>query len=466
MKKALNRSILIWIIAFAFFIGLGYFAVNLIINASVWAQMPMNAHISVSGLAQAGAIYDRNGLVLAQSIDGERYYNDDYSIRVATLHAVGDDTVNISTAVQSRYRTGLTGYNFILGLGLPASFRSSSDITLTLDANTCAAAYNAMAANGYNGACVIYNYKTGEVLCSVSTPSYDPSNPLEIAEGDDTYDGVYLDNVISSTYPPGSTFKLITAAAALENIDGAEDRCLYCEGSKIIGGQYVTCVEPHGEVDLKTAMSKSCNIYFAELAVELGKDKMTQYAEMFGCNKQFKLDENNIAKSRFDLSEADTVGLAWSGVGQYTDMVNPMHMAIICSAIANGGTPTQPYMIEDISSQFHLGNLSIINGSRGGSMDRMMKSSTANKLAEMMRYTVSDYYGDSIFGGGLTVAAKTGTAEVDDGEADGWIVGYVTDEDCPLAFAVVIEHGGFGYSAAGPVASAALQAAAVSVRGY
>lgn len=463
MKKALNRSIMIWIIAFAFFIGLGYFTVTLIINSSTWAQKPMNAHLSATGLAQAGTIYDRNGYILAQSVDGERYYNDDYSIRAAMLHTVGDDSTNISTAVQSIYRTGLTGYNFILGLGLPDSFRSSSDITLTLDANACAAAYNAMASNGYKGACIVYNYKTGEVICDVSTPSYDPYDPVEIVEGDDTYNGVYLDNVISSAYPPGSTFKLITAAAALENIDGAEDRCLYCEGSAIIGGEYVTCVEPHGEIDMKTAMAESCNIYFAQLAAELGADTMTEYAEMFGFNQDFDFEGITLAQSSYDVSEADTAALAWSGVGQYTDMANPMHMAMVCSAIANGGTPTMPYMIEDVSSFFNFNN--ILAGSSGTVGSRMIQSSTADKLAEMMRYTVSDHYGDSMFGG-LTVAAKTGTAEVSDGAEDGWIIGYVTDEDCPLAFAVCIEHGGFGISSAGPVAVAALQASAVAVRGY
>lgn len=463
MKKALNRSIMIWIIAFAFFIGLGYFTVTLIINSSTWAQKPMNAHLSATGLAQAGTIYDRNGNILAQSIDGERYYNDDYNTRVSMLHTVGDDSTNISTAVQSVYRTGLTGYNFILGLGLPNSFRSSSDITLTLDADACAAAYSAMASRGYDGACVVYNYKTGEVICDVSTPAYDPYDPVEIIEGDDTYDGVYLDNVISSTYPPGSTFKLITAAAAIDNIDNAEDRCIYCEGSAIIGGEYVTCVEPHGEVNMKTAMAESCNIYFAELAVELGADTMTEYAEKFGFNKSFTLDENPIAQSSYDVSEADTAALAWSGVGQYTDMANPLHMAMICSAIANGGTPTQPYIINEVTSFFNFNN--IFTGSSGKSGSRMIGSSTADKLADMMRFTVSDHYGDDMFGG-LTVAAKTGTAEVSDGESDGWIIGYVTDEDCPLAFAVCIEHGGFGYSSAGPVAVEALKASAVAVRGY
>ncbi len=305
---------------------------------------------------------------------------------------------------------------------------------------------------------MVYNYETGEILCSVSTPSYDPYDDIEISDDDETYSGVYLDNVLSSTYPPGSTFKLITAAAALENIDDAADRYLYCEGSAVIGGTTVTCVEAHGEVNMTTAMAESCNIYFAELAVELGEDVMTEYAESFGFNKEYEVDDNTLATSQYDVSDADTAGLAWSGVGQYTDLANPLHMAMICSAIANGGTMTQPYMIESVSSGLSLSHL-MYNSTKNSSGDKIMSSETADALAEMMRYTVSNHYGDSVFGGSLTVAAKTGTAEVgDDEEPDGWVVGYVLDEDYPLAFAVVIENGGYGISCAVPVASAALAA--------
>ncbi len=463
MKKVLTRSLLTWFLAIAFFAGLGYFVVRLVMNANEWAQLPMNAHLSASGLAQAGAIYDRNGVVLAESVDGERVYNENANVRAAVLHTVGDDSTSISTAIQSVYRNDLVGYNFLLGLGLPESFRSTSDITLTIDSNACAAAYDVMAANNYKGAVVVYNFKTGEVICSVSTPSYDPYSPPEIVEGDDTYEGAYIDKVISAAYPPGSTFKLVTAAAAIEQIDKAPDRYLFCEGSKIIGGEYVTCVEPHNEIDMNQAMAVSCNIYFAELAAELGGDTMTQYANSFGFNKSFKLGDNDVRRSTYDVSKADTAALAWSGVGQYTDLANPLHMAMICSAIANGGSPTKPYMIKDVSSFFKFGN--ILPGKNGEDGDKMMKSSTANKLADMMRYTVSNHYGDSMFGE-LHVAAKTGTAEVGDGTEDGWIVGFVTDEDCPLAFAVCIENGGFGISSAAPVARAALEASAKSVRGY
>ncbi len=449
-----------WLLAFAFFIGLGYFVVNLVIHSTEWAQKPMNAHISVTGLAQAGDILDRNGTVLATSDEnGKRVYHEDYSTRCGLLHAVGDDSVNISTALQSVYRTGLTGYNYLLGLGLPQSFRSSSDIQTTLDAPTCAAAYNAMANRGYKGACVIYNYKTGEMICDVSTPAYDPYDPVEIKEGDDTYDGVYIDNALSSAYTPGSIFKLVTAAAAIENIPGAENRKLYCEGYAVIGGEEVTCVEPHGELDMKEAMSVSCNIYFAQLAVELGSDTMTEYAEKLGYNKEFEMDENTTAKSVYNVKGASVGSLAWSGVGQYNDLANPIHQMIIAGAVANGGTPVQPYMVDNVTSVFDVDKM--LPGPHSKHLDKMVESSTAATLSEMMKYTVDVGYAYTSLDE-LHVAAKTGTAEVPDGE-NGWIVGFVTDDDCPLAFAVCIDHigyGEFGIGSAGAVIQEVLPTAA------
>lgn len=463
MKKVLTRSLLTWFLALVFFVGLGYFVVRLVTNASYWAQLPMNQHLSSNGLARAGAIYDRNGVVLAESVEGERVYNSDESVRKAVLHTVGDDSTAIATSVQSMYRNDLVGYSFLLGLGLPESFRSTKDITLTIDSQACAAVYNAMAANGYKGAAVVYNYNTGEIICKVSTPTYDPYSPPQIEEGDDTWEGVYLDKVISAAYPPGSTFKLVTAAAALEMINNSADRYLFCEGSSIIGGGYVTCVEPHDQIDMTMAMAYSCNIYFAELAVELGAPTMQSYADRFGFNQSFSMGNIDIKKSFYNVSKADDAGLAWSGVGQYTDMANPLHMAMISSAIANGGSPVMPYLIKDVSSVLNIGSL--MAGKSGQSGKEMMKSSTANKLADMMRTTVRDHYGDSTFGE-FHAAAKTGTAEVGDGTEDGWVVGFLTDEDCPLAFAVCIENGGFGISSAVPIARTAVEACAPVVRGY
>ncbi len=462
MKRVLRRSTMIFIITIAFIGGVGFLSFELITNADDWANQPYNAHISGSGgLAQAGIIYDRNGTILSQTVDGERVYNEDKSVRTALLHVVGDNSLNISTAVQSQYRSQLTGYSLIWGLNMPESLRVSHDITLTVDAKSCAAAYDVL--NGYDkkGACVVYNYKTGEVICSVSTLAYDPEAPPEITEDNESeYDGVYVDNVLSSSYTPGSIFKIVTSAAAIENIPDLFERTWTCNGSEEIGGSDITCLETHGTINFEEAMAHSCNIVFAELAVELGKDVMTETAEKIGINLSFDADGVETAEGYYDVSEANTNELAWSGVGQYNNKVNPMQMAIICGAIANGGTSVNPTFIKDGTGDL-LKSLGI-NTASGGR--EMFNSTTAEKLDEVMRYTITDYYGDNLFGG-LSVCAKTGTAEVgDDKEPNAWMVGYSKDEDCPLAFACVVEDAGFGFTYAGPVAEAAMIQAAESLK--
>ena len=114
MKRALQRSLLIFVVAVAFLGGLGYFTYLLIVNSSDWVDQAYNGHISGNGgLEQAGSIYDRNGVPLAQTVDGKRIYHEDEATRKALLHVIGDDSLNISTAVQSMYRSELTGYNFL-----------------------------------------------------------------------------------------------------------------------------------------------------------------------------------------------------------------------------------------------------------------------------------------------------------------------------------------------------------------
>ena len=457
MKRILKRSTLILVFTLLFIGGASFFCVELVFNADDWANQPYNAHISGNGgLEQAGAVYDRNGTVLAKTQGTDRVYNENYSVRVGLLHTVGDNSLNISTAVQSKYRSQLTGYSLIWGLNMPQSLRTSHDITLTVDANASAAAYDALSAYGKQGACVVYNYKTGEVISSVSTYSYDPEAPPEINEDNEhEYEGVYLDHVLSSSYTPGSIFKLVTAAAAIENIPDLFERTWYCEGHEDIGGQEVRCVdgEAHGTLDFYGALEHSCNIVFAELAVELGPEKMTAAAEKMGINLSYEIDDVSTAKGHYDVSKATTNELAWSGVGQYNDEVNPMQMAILCGAIANGGNSVNPTYIKS-----GTGDLLKMIGLNDTKSRELLKSSTASTLSQSMpSYTF----------GSLSVRAKTGTAEVgEEKNPNAWMVGFSTDEDCPLAFACVVEDAGFGSQYARPVAETAMQSAAQALRGY
>ncbi|MBQ2944492.1 MAG: penicillin-binding protein [Ruminococcus sp.] len=444
MKRIMSRSIISLVLALSFLAGLGLLCYRYIVDHDLWASQTYNQYLSSGkGLSEAGTIYDRNKTALAYSEGGQRLYHDDYNVRLGTLHAVGDSSYNIATALQTRYRAQLVGHSSIFGYGLPESLRSKGNMRLTLDADVCGKVYEAF--GGYKGACFVYNYKTGDVLCMVSAPSYDPQNEPETIP-----EGAYLNNATSSTYSPGSIYKIVTAIALLESNPDAENLTFTCEGKKEFDGDDVTCLEEHGTLSLRDAFSYSCNIAFAEGATLAGADKMQKTSEKLGVTKSFNISGIKTAQGHFDVKNANGNELAWSGVGQYTDMVNPAQMAILCGAIANGGEAKLPTYIDNVYS---------------GSTGRLMSADTAQRMQEFMRYTVSDHYGDTMFGG-LTVGAKTGTAEVGEGkEPNAWMVGYSTDEDYPLAFAVVVEEGGYGFYSAGPIARLAMIESARSL-GY
>lgn len=456
MKRTRTRSIMVVLLTLAYFAGLIYHIVNLSLHSSEWVSMPQNAHIADSeGLADAGMIYDRNGIVLAQSLNGTRIYNASEAVRRACLHVVGDDSTNISTAVQTIYRSELSGYNFIFGLGQPDFIRTSNNITLTIDAGLQTTALSAL--GDRKGAVIVYNYKTGEILCMTSTPTYDPQNVPEDIETNDDYEGAYLNRVLSGVYPPGSTFKLVTSAAALEYIPDAENIEYNCTGSDEIGSKEFNCFSVSGLVTMREALAQSCNCYFGFLALRLGGEQMTAQAQKMGFNNCYTIDGAQTAKSIYNVSEANDNELAWSGVGQYTVLSTPINMAIISAAVANGGIPVMPYFIKEIKGA--TGTLKSGSTSLGSIM---MPPDIAQKLYDYMDYTVETNYGKNYFCSSLDICAKTGTAEIDEGIAHAWVTGFSKDEDCPLAFAVVVEHGNSGYGVAIPVATAVLDAAAAA----
>jgi len=443
MKKTMSRSVISIILALAFLLELGFLCVKYMIDADLWAAQSYNPYmVSGQGLANAGDILDRNGVVLATSEEGKRLYHENESTRKAMLHSVGDGSYNIATAAETAYRDKISGHSKIFGYGLPESLKGKHNLTLTLDSDVCTEVYEAF--ENRKGACFVYNYKTGEILTMVSTPTYDPLNIPENIE-----DGSYLNNCISSTYTPGSIFKIVTAAAGFEHIENYENKTFTCEGEKKIGSSKITCLEEHSTLDLKNAFAYSCNIAFGDSALLTGRENMQKTAENMGINKSFRIGEVYTAQGNFDVKKADDISLAWSGIGQYTDTVNPAQMAILCGAIAQGGETRLPHYVK---------------GENSGKSGKLLSEEVAQNLNDLMRYTISDYYGDSMFEG-LTVCAKTGTAEVgEDKLPNGWMIGYSIDDDAPLAFAVVVEEGDYGFYSAGPIARVAMLGCAESLR--
>ena len=447
----MRRSYLIFFITLMFLLGLGFLTYKLISENSFWLNQAYNGHMQTT----MGEIKDRNDQLLAYNDGEDRRYSDSYDIRCALMHVIGDGTKNISTSLETMYSGKLTGYNPVFGMGLPKSLKMNTDIKLTLNADACAAAYDAL--SGKRGACVVYDYKTGEMLVDTSSYSYDPYDIPDINEdNEEEYKGVYLDNVVSSTYTPGSIFKIVTSACAIDNIPDIYDQTFECYGEYTIDGENITCEHSHGTVSFTEAFENSCNCAFAQIALQLGEDKLTKTAEDLGFNKQFTMSNIDIARSHYDVRDAKTdYDLAWSGIGQYTDLANPLHMAIMCAAVANGGTPVNPYFVDNSTNI--LAQMGLTPG--GGSGAQMMSSETASRVKDLMKAAAVSYSYSGVSMGGLDYCAKTGTAEVGkDKEPNSWFVGFVDDESHPYAFAVVVEEGGYGIGTAADVASAAIGA--------
>lgn len=452
MKQMTIRAVILAIICSVFCAGLVILCSFYAVQGEDWALYPANGHIFTNGeITRAGDITDRNGKVLATTKNGKRVYNDSETVRKATLHAVGDPYGNISTGLHNAFLSQLVGYDRLDGAYQFAD--KGNDIATTLDSEVCAAAYNALGSR--KGTVGVYNYKTGEVLCMVSTPSYDVEDDDEAARAKSgEIDGVYVNRFISSLYPPGSTFKLITTAAALDKFgDEAYDREYKCNHGVTIEGEDISCMGYHGKLTLKKALAVSCNSYFSQLAVDIGKEKLTEYAEKMGFNKNFNIDGIAAKTSYFDVNSARNIDLAWAGMGQYTNLMNPLQYMTAMGGIANGGVPVKPYFISSIKS--HTGMTVRIGKAKNGT--RMLPTDIANKLSDLMASNVEINYGEWNYPG-LDLCAKSGTAEVGgDKTPNAVFVGFTRNEDLPLAFVVVIENGGSGSEYAGSVANTVLQ---------
>lgn len=437
MKKIRNRSVFALLIAAVLVAGLTLFTVRLVRNGRDWAMFRANQSVFHEGVLATGTVTDRSGVVLATAAKGQTAsYAEDATIRKACLHAVGDYAGNIGTGALSAFNFKLAGYDMINGV---ASLNSAGGkVPLSIDAKLNVAALNAL--GGRRGAVLVENYQTGEILCMVSTPTYDPANPPDLSQP--AYEGAYINRCLSSSFTPGSVFKLVTLTAAIENKPDLDAENFACAGSVKVGPDTVNCTGVHGNQTIEQALAHSCNCAFSQLSQELGSDVISSYSDKLGLTKKLSVSDIATAAGSIEKGQDGTVNLSWMGIGQYNDMVTPISMLRFVSAIANGGVAEEPVLIKNART----------------STTKLMEQSTADKLKDMMSYNVTAAYGESRFPG-LALCAKTGTAERGDGTSNAWFVGFLNDSEHPYAVTVCIEKGGGGLANAGPVANAVLQAA-------
>ncbi len=448
MNRIVGRSRVLIALILVMALGMGLFVGEYAINSGTWILFPGSPHIYNGGNLGCGVIADRDNTLLLD-LSGGRTYSNSLALRQSVVHWTGDRQGNISVPALSHYASQIVGYDPVQGAY--AYGGTGGIMTLSLSAQVQIAAQQAM--GDYKGTIAVYNYKTGELLCAVTTPNFDPENPPTLLGEDGTYEGLYVNRFTQSTYTPGSIFKIVTAAAALETIEDIEGQSFTCQGTVHYGTDTVTCESAHGTLTFRQAFSRSCNCAFAQIADQLGGQVLERYAKQFGILDSLSFDGITTAAGSIQSRDAAAVQVAWSAIGQHKDLINPCSYMAFLGAIANDGVEVSPYLVKQISAG---GKVTHSAASGGG--DRILSSKTAKALQEMLRTNVRDYYGDDSFPG-LTVCAKSGTAEVGGGKKpNAMFTGFVADEAYPLAFIVCIEDGGYGRPVCVPVLSQVLEA--------
>lgn len=438
---------------------------------------PRNRRVLLGRTAkERGAIVDRTGEVLAAS--GENpdepgflrvYPQGDlfaHPIGVSSL-LFGDRGLEQTYATRLRSKEDLTISDIVNAL-LGRDLRPES-LVLTIDAELQRVATDALGTQP--GAVVAIDPATGAVLAYVSSPSYDPTSLLGPSAGPAgdaltaNPDQPLRDRVTNQSYPPGSTFKIVTAAAAME-LELATPETAFEDPSTLeLPGSTATisnfgggrCGSGDG-VSLRTAFARSCNTVFGQLAMDIGPEALAETASDFGFGSDIPF-EWAVLDSVFP-SGLDDPSLAQSGIGQRDVQATPLQMALVAAAIANDGIVMEPYLVEQILDA----DGSLIEAHAPTEWRRAVSPATAAALRDLMRAVVTSGTGRAAEVPNIAVAGKTGTAETGRANPHAWFVGFAPAADPTIAVAVVVENGGdagseaTGGAVAAPIASAVIAA--------
>ena len=427
-----------------------------------WIATPYNPRISSRKQSVImGTVTDRDGAVLAYTDEsGSRRYNSSEATRRAVSQVVGDSGGKVSTCVDTFHAQYLLGFKagFFerVGDAITGTTQRGDDLQLTVSAQLSRYISEQFPA-GKRGAVVVLNYKTGEILAMVSVPQFDPTDMDSALEDEEA--GALINRATQGLYPPGSTFKIVTMASALENLPELDSFAFDCTGYYPVGSYAVTDNSAHGVQSLSGAFTNSCNTTFAALSQELGYSMLGATAERFGFNQNFLFDDLIVYNSSYPIDNLSEEDLAWSAVGQGRVLATPLHMAMIAASIANGSVMNEPRLLRRITTP--QGGARALPASDTGW--RVMSESVAARLeTEMIRVVKSGTGTHAALGNGYVVAGKTGSAEVSDDKsvaAHAWFVGYITNDNAPYAVCVLVENGGAGGTVAAPLARRTLQKA-------
>jgi len=427
----------------------------MVINADNIQQMPGNGHtLAKQAEAERGTISTYDGVVLAQSIEENGHFQRVYPAGTLASHIVGYASQQYGTAgIEAAYNETLQGnqdfatwsdaLNMLAGVGNPGN-----DVTLTINSKIQQAAQDAL--EGNVGACVVIDPKTGAMLGLASAPTYDAADferLLSDAATNSSDSSALFNRATQALYAPGSTFKIVSLTAALEDGVATLDSTYDSPASIDIGNADVTNARDiaYGNITLARALEVSSNTVFGQVGEQLGAERLVTAAESFGFNgnPNFTLP---LAKSLMPVpSEMTTWETAWAAcgepVGEHESPAGPqatvLEMALTGCAIANNGTIMTPYLVDGIYNA---------NGERSFSptptvFKQATSAQTAQQVRDAMLGVVTNGTGYPAAINGVEVAGKTGTAENGDGTTNMWFVGMAPADNPQVVVAIVIEKG-------------------------
>ena len=450
LAKRLTVTVFVFTGLFAILIGnLTYVQV---FQAKNIQNMSSNNHtIMRAAYVKRGSIITSDGVTLAESVqNADGTYSRSYPNGNLAAHTVGYYSTQYgSTGIEASMNETLTGsrdysswknaVNSLAGITQPGN-----TVKLTINSSIQQAAEQALA--GKKGAIVVLDPRTGAVLAKASAPSYDNSNIDELmGENSDAAEGSLVDRTTQSLYTPGSTFKVVTLAAALDSGKTTLDQEFESPSSMKIGNADVTNHRnaDHGTVSLKRAFALSSNVAFGQLATDIGADTLTQYARAFGYGQSLGQDFGTAESIIPDASEMTEWELAWAGAGQPVGQghtpgpqTTVMQNAVIAAAIANNGIAMNPYIVSQTLSP----EGTVVKTTQSRSLGQAVSADTAAKVKEAMLAVVEDGTGTLAQVSGVKVAGKTGTAEVGSSTINSVFVGFAPYDTPTVAISVMLEN--------------------------
>ena len=481
MNRALRRMALACLVMFALLlVNVNYLQA---FQANSLASRPGNIRTFDQAYQyQRGSITTTDGVTIAASkaVKGIYKYQRYYPFGPVYAPVTGFDSLYSETGIELAENKLLAGTDPTLTVRnlidlITGKPQQGATVQLTINSRAQQAAYAALKATGKPGAVVALDPRTGAILAMASYPSFNPN-------GYATFDGTQLNKTdlryrndksqpllnraINATYPPGSTFKIVTSSTAFSSGRYNYQSSVYAPTiltlpgttNHLINNNGEVCGNGSGHVPFTLAFAQSCNTVFGYLGEKLGSPALKQQADKYGFNSSLNIPLQT-SPSNFPLVSGPAFA-AYSAIGQYNDTVTPLQEAMLSATIANGGKLMKPYLVQDVKAP----DLTTVQQTAASQLSQPVSASVASQIKKMMISVVQSPSGTAhLFNSipGLSMAAKTGTAQNginNTGLDDAVFTAFSPTANPTIAVGVVIQEGGYGAAAAGPIAVKVIQA--------